>query len=101
MRKTIIALTCLFFTLPVIAEEKISAEYGMTLHDESCVACHIGMTGGDGSTLYTRSDRKVNSRNSLETQVQRCATNTNLPWFEEEVKSVAEYLDKTWYKFSK
>jgi len=101
MRNLIIVLVFASFTLTAAAEEKISAERGKTLHDESCVQCHIGMTGGDGSALYTRSDRKINSRSSLETQVQRCVTNINLSWFEEEVKSVSEYLDLTWYKFSK
>lgn len=100
--KNVITLTALLLlTFPALAEEKVSADHGKKLHDESCTGCHIGMTGGDGSALYTRKDRKMKSRTSLETQVQRCATNSNLSWFEEDVKSVADYLDSTWYKFSK
>lgn len=101
MRKLILASLLGFLALPLLAEETVSAEHGKRLHDESCSGCHIDMTGGDGSTLYTRSDRKIKSKESLETQVQRCATNTNQSWFENDVKSVTEYLDKTWYQFSR
>lgn len=100
MRNAAITFIVFVLTLPVSAEETISVEHGKRLHDESCVGCHINMTGGDGSALYTRSDRKIKSKDSLETQVQRCATNTNQSWFEEEVKSVAEYLNQSWYKFT-
>lgn len=102
MRNLFLVFFLVLTSVPTIAAEKnVSAEHGKKLHAESCVSCHISMTGGDGSTLYTRSDRKINSRISLETQVQRCATNTNLSWFEDDVNSVAEYLDKTWYQFAK
>ena len=101
MRFAVVTFTALLFTHTVSAEDSISAEYGKRLHDESCIGCHINMTGGNGSTLYTRSDRKIKSRDSLETQVQRCATNTNQSWFENDVKSVAEHLDQTWYQFSR
>ncbi len=101
MKTLIPSIAIMLFTLPALAEEKLPTDHGKTLHDKHCTSCHIGMTGGDDSTLYTRSNRKIKSRASLETQVQRCATNLDIQWFEDDVKAVADYLDKTWYKFSR
>ena len=72
---------------------------GKALHDENCTSCHIQMTGGDGSALYTRKDRKMKSMDSLKTQILRCASAKNLSWFDEEVNDVAAYLNATYYEF--
>ena len=85
----------LFGGLPLAAH----AELGQELHQQNCISCHANMTGGDGSAIYTRSDRLIDNRDSLETQVQRCATNQDLQWFTDEVEAVADYLDENYYKF--
>ena len=84
--------------LPVMAEETVIA-HGEKLHQQSCTACHGKMTGGDGSTLYTRSNRRVNSLPALNAQVRRCESNLELKWFDEDINSVSEYLNAEYYKF--
>lgn len=74
---------------------------GQSLHDKNCQACHIAMTGGDGSVLYTRSQRKVRSLAALEAQVRRCESNLELKWFDEDIVDVVEYLNHAYYKFPK
>ena len=36
---------------------------------------------------------------SLKTHVQRCATNLDKPWFDDEVDAVAAYLNANYYLF--
>lgn len=86
----------LFISSPVWAENDNTGE---KLYKENCTACHIQMTGGDGSTLFTRKDRKVKSMDSLKTQILRCATGQNLAWFDEDVDAVASYLNEQYYQF--
>jgi hypothetical protein len=77
------------------------AAHGKELHDANCTRCHIEMKGGDGSALYTRSDRKVKSYSELEAQVRRCEANLNLLWFDEDVADVGSFLNQEFYKLPK
>ncbi|MGF1644033.1 MAG: hypothetical protein ACFCUJ_10335 [Thiotrichales bacterium] len=81
------------------AHAAADAQKGETLHNGNCVNCHVRMTGGDGSVLYTRSDRKVNSLAALEAQVRRCDANLQTKWFDEDILSVTTYLNQAYYKF--
>lgn len=72
---------------------------GKELHDAHCTSCHIGMTGGDGSLIYTRKDHRVTSLKALDTQVRRCENSQGLKWFDDELADVIAYLNKTYYKF--
>ena len=45
--------------------------------------------------------RKIGSRQSLSTQVQRCESALGLQWFPEDIENTAGYLDKEFYKFGK
>jgi mono/diheme cytochrome c family protein len=74
-------------------------ENGKKLHEAHCTACHIGMTGGDGSLLYTRKNRRVNSLDALNNQVRRCESNLELKWFEEDIEDVVHYLNTRFYAF--
>jgi mono/diheme cytochrome c family protein len=65
---------------------------GKRLHQEHCVSCH-------GTEVYTRDDRMVGSMSSLITQVNRCNVNLGTGWFDDEVESVAKYLNENFYKF--
>ena len=67
---------------------------GKQLVDENCVSCH-------GNELYTRKDRLVTSRPGLTKQVKRCELALGLTWFDEEIDNVAEYLNKSYYRFGK
>ena len=76
---------------PVQASPDIAL--GKKLYTEAnCTKCH-------GAEKYTSKDRKVNSMATLKTFVQGCATNLSLSWFEDDVDSVAAYLNKEYYKF--
>lgn len=77
-----------------------NTENGKKLHEAHCTACHIGMTGGDGSLLYTRKNRRVNSLDALENQVRRCESNLELKWFEEDINDVVHYLNTRFYTFT-
>lgn len=67
-------------------------EQGKQLHGAHCVRCH-------NTSVYTRKNRMIKSYESLKTQVQRCATNLDKPWFDDEVDAVATYLNANYYLF--
>ena len=67
--------------------------------DAKCEACHISKVGGDGSTIYTRNDRRVTTKSKLIPQVSRCNTELNLGLFPEDEAAIAAYLNVTHYKF--
>jgi cytochrome c5 len=62
------------------------------LYQDNCTSCH-------GSEIYTRPDRKVTSKDALDTQVRMCEQNLGLKWFDDEVGSVATLLNQEYYKF--
>ena len=72
---------------------------GRELHNENCTSCHISIAGGDGSGIYTRQDRKMESYDALKAQVMRCKTALDAPWPEHQIQDVIEYLNSTFYKF--
>lgn len=72
---------------------------GKVLHDKACVSCHADMFGGDGSRIYTRSDRKTGSAQQLAARVAGCNANTGAGWFPEDEAHVAAYLNQHYYKF--
>ncbi|AHE98891.1 c-type cytochrome [Thioalkalivibrio paradoxus] len=76
-----------------------NVELGEELHQENCVTCHVSMVGGDGSELYTRHTRNVQSFDSLVTQVNTCNVNLGMGWFDDEVEAVAHYLNENYYQF--
>ena len=77
------------------------ASIGKTMVEKNCINCHASKFGGDGSHIYTREDRKVNSTSQLLTQIRNCNTMLGLKWFEDEELHVANYLNQTYYKFEK
>ena len=80
---------------------KADAAAGKVLADKNCVSCHASSFGGDGSAIYTREYRKVNTSKGLVAQVRNCNTNLGLKWFEDEELNVAAHLNQTYYKFAK
>lgn len=73
---------------------------GKSLHAANCVECHM-VTHDDAfyhSRVGGQSDRGIDSRASLHTMVQACATNFDLDWFDEEVGAVTDYLNVTYYE---
>jgi mono/diheme cytochrome c family protein len=74
-------------------------ENGKKLYEAHCTTCHSRMTGGDGSLLYTRKNRRVNSLDALNNQVRRCESNLELKWFDEDIEDVVHYLNTRFYRF--
>lgn len=82
--------------LPLHAQADVAN--GAKLHGQHCAACHTSMVGGDGSGLYTRTNRRVNSIAALGTQVRRCRDNLGLTWFDDQVQDVVDHLNAKYYK---
>ncbi|MEJ2360243.1 MAG: c-type cytochrome [Gammaproteobacteria bacterium] len=74
---------------------------GKKLVEENCVKCHAGIVGGDGSKIYTRSNRSIDSLPALIKQVHRCKNALGVSWPEDQIADVVAYLNKTYYKFKK
>ncbi len=74
---------------------------GKSMVEKQCIACHAERFGGDGSKIYTREYRIVNSSRGLLAQIRNCNTMLDLKWFEDEELHVAKYLNQTYYKFEK
>lgn len=69
------------------------------LHETACIECHSLMTGGDGSVLYKREDRIVTSLKALEKQVLRCSNGADTGWNDDQINSVINFLNESYYRF--
>lgn len=76
-------------------------ELGKTLVEKNCISCHAAKFGGDGSGMYTRESRKINSSSALSAQIRNCNTMIGLKLFEDEELHVASYLNAAYYHFEK
>lgn len=72
---------------------------GKKLHDAKCIACHKRLVGGDGSDIYTRIDRKIQTPKALLQRVAACNAQVNAGWFPEDEEHAAAYLNQQYYKF--
>ena len=99
--RNLLLLSALFITASAQATpfEKGDVNKGKALVEKQCVACHISMYKGDGSSVYTRADRKVKNATQLATRVSGCNANTGAGWFPEDEVDVSAHLNKTYYKF--
>lgn len=96
MKILTIALLFCFFTSRLSAAD---LQLGSKLHQDNCIACHTAMTGGDGSVLYTRENRRVTSLDSLAKQVNRCQSSLGLNWSTDQRQNVQHYLNEKYYNF--
>jgi len=76
-------------------------ERGKALHDENCISCHAAQLGGDGTGIYTRENRKMESYPALDKQVRRCRDSLGMPWPEEQIIDVITYLNQNFYHYKK
>ena len=72
---------------------------GKSLHDANCINCHAQLVGGDGTGIYTRENRKIDTFAQLDKQVRRCRDSLGMSWPEEQIMDVVMYLNKTFYHF--
>jgi mono/diheme cytochrome c family protein len=75
------------------------AAAGAALHAKDCVACHTRRLGGDGTSMYTRPERRVTTPEKLDAQIAACNTELGTGYFPEEEAHVAAYLNRQYYKF--
>ena len=101
IRNLIIIAMMFTVSLGVPAKEDAAAiESGRKLVTEAkCEACHVSKVGGDGSSIYTRKDRRVTTLAKLQPQVSRCSTDLNLGLFPDDEAAIAAYLNSRHYKF--
>jgi mono/diheme cytochrome c family protein len=96
--KTQLSLALLFTVLSGTAMAADIAR-GKSLHDDNCVECHVSIQGGDGSGIYTRPDRRIDSLPALRSQVKRCKNSMGVSWPEDQIDDVVAYLNSMYYKF--
>jgi mono/diheme cytochrome c family protein len=89
--RALIPFLCL--TVSLSSHAAGDPKLGKPLHDKQCVACHAKLLGGDGSAMYTRKPRLINSAAALGQRVATCAAQTNAGWFPEEEAHVAAGLN--------
>ena len=97
--KTQLSLAVLF---TVLSSTAIASDVnrGKSLHDDNCIECHVSIQGGDGSGIYTRADRRIDSLPALRSQVNRCKNSMGVSWPEDQIDDVVAYLNNTYYKFT-
>lgn len=95
----------LAFILASLAFESLAgdAEEGRKLVEEKkCEGCHARKApGGEAKNIYLRKDRRVGSWEKLKSQVALCNSELNLQLFPDDEEHVAEFLDRTYYKFKR
>lgn len=102
MMKSVFLTCMLLMTSQVCAQpfKNADAIAGKALLEKNCISCHAASFGGDGSSIYTRENRKVKTAKGLMAQVRNCNTMLDLKLFEDEELNVAAHLNKTYYKFT-
>lgn len=95
-----------FLATTVLATSVQAAPFGLgdpkagkALHDKACISCHVNLVGGDGSGIYTRTDRKTRTAQQLAARISGCNANTGAGWFPEDEVHVGAYLNRQYYKF--
>jgi hypothetical protein len=63
------------------------------------VSCHASLFGDNGTSIYTRPNRRVHSLEALKRQVNLCKNNLEITWFDDDVADVVAYLNRSYYKF--
>ena len=96
-----ILMACLLGGATMFAQSVSASDVarGKELHDANCIRCHASMFGGDGSSIYTRTDRRVDSMAGLRQQIERCKNSLGVSWPAEDIDSVIAYLNTNFYKF--
>jgi len=94
---TYISLTGSLLLTSVTAQADIN--HGKELHDSNCTSCHISIQGGDGTGIYTRENKRIETYPALIKQVKRCRDSLGVQWPENHINDVVKYLNTSFYKF--
>lgn len=83
---SLMTLALVSVTSPLLAGQ------GKDLYEKNCTRCH-------STEVFTREDRGIKSLESLKTRVKQCTAAAEVKWVDEDIKNVANYLNKNFYKF--
>jgi mono/diheme cytochrome c family protein len=99
--RTAAAIVSALLAAPLAAAPfpKGDAKLGAELERQHCVACHVGLVGGDGNEIYTRLNRLVQTAEALAQRIAACSSQTNAALFPEEEEHIAAYLNGKFYRF--
>ena len=87
-----VAVFCVLAGGTTTAMAGVDVNAGQALHAANCTSCH-------DSSVYTRQNRRVDSLEGLRKQVRRCERAQGLRWFDDQLESVVQYLNRTYYRF--
>ncbi len=100
-KKTLYAAATCLLSAPALAAPFAggSASAGKAIHDKQCVACHAARFGGDGSKIYTRTERRIKDAGQLAQQITTCNANLGNTLFPEDERNIGAYLNQQFYRF--
>lgn len=75
-------------------EAKDEESSGAALHEKNCVKCH-------GKDYYPKKDSKMDSYQRLHKMVGMCDAQLGTELFPEELQSITDHLNDSFYKFKK
>lgn len=70
----------------------LQAGEGKAVYENNCTRCH-------GTDVFTRDDRNIKSLDGLKNRVAQCNNAVEKDLSDEEIKSVTDYLNRSFYKF--
>lgn len=71
------------------------AQTGKVLFDKyKCNSCHAAMQGVDGSTIFTRANRKVHNKAELIEQIKLCSGNVGAKLTVQDEQHLGAYLNR-------
>ncbi len=97
MKPLLFVTTSLLLISPLTQAADI--ERGKSLHDDNCINCHAKLMGGNGTGIYTRQDRRIETLSGLKKQVKRCKNSLGATWPEDQIDDLVAYLNSYFYKF--
>jgi cytochrome c553 len=71
------------------------AQAGQRLFEKHhCERCHVEITGGDGSAIFTRPQHKIRTAAELLAQIRICSANVSTTFSPQETQDLAAYLNR-------
>ena len=77
-----------------VAPQEPSKSRGQLLYENHCIRCHAG-------SVHARNPRRVYNLSDLHQTVANWAKLQNLGWGEDEIRDVADYLNREYYQMTK
>lgn len=65
----------------------------------NCNSCHIKVVGGDGSAIFTRTERKATSAEKLAMLIYACSGSAGMELTPQDESNLGAYLNQNYYLF--